>query len=190
MTFVEHKRVIEEYMYFALWHFLDHACGAAFFKHPEKLFQLVENQKPKNILEIGTGVGYSAYILHCAAPLASVTTIEQEKDHSEIAQEKLKDIEQIKVLHAKAEEVLATYTDKSFDLIFYDGYAPRLLFLKEFERLLTEDGVLISANSHKSGYSERDGSTKAEYLEALKDSQIWKFEESFADVLVYRKVSE
>jgi predicted O-methyltransferase YrrM len=190
MTFVEHKRAIEEYMYFALWHFLDHACGAAFFKHPEKLFRLTENQNPENILEIGTGVGYSAYILHCAAPLASTTTIEQEKDHCQITQEKLKDIEEITVVHAKAEEVLTTYPDKSLDLIFYDGYAPRLFFLKEFERLLTKHGMLISANSHKSGYSERDGSTKAEYLEALKDSQIWKFEESFADVLVYRKISE
>lgn len=190
MTFVEHRPGIEEYMYFALWHFLDHGCGAAFFKYPEKLFQIVENKKPKNILEIGTGVGYSAYIMHCATPMSQITTIEQEKDHCEIAKEKLKDIQQINILHAKAEEVLVTYPDKTFDLIFYDGYAPRLAFLKEFERLITEEGILISANNHKTGYSARDGSTKDEYIHNLTNSKEWKILESFADVVIYKKVSE
>lgn len=189
-VFSIHQISIEKYMYDALWHFLDHGCGAAFFKYPEKLFELVQKSNPKNILEIGTGIGYSAYVMHCANPNAHIVTIEQESDHCEIAKQKLGEFKNIKVINAEAENVLSDYTDKIFDVIFYDGYAPRLMFLKEFERLLTHNGLLISANSQKKGSLERDGSTKQEFLNGLDDESVWQFQESFADVLVYKKISE
>jgi predicted O-methyltransferase YrrM len=176
-------------MYKALWHFLDHGCGAAFFKHPQKLFELVEKQQSKNILEIGTGIGYSTYIMYLASPNSQIVTIEQEEDHVELAKNNLKDYGQIEVILAKAEDVLAGISDQKFDTVFYDGYAPRLFFLKQFERLLSKNGLLISANSQKKGYFQRDGSTKEEYLLGLENENIWKFEEAFGDVLVYRKIN-
>lgn len=187
MSFAENKLAIESYMYRALWHFLDHQCGAAFFKHPEKLFELVTQNRPKNILEIGTGIGYSAYIMHLANPDAKIATIEQEKDHCELAKKYLSEHSDIEVVESKAEDVLEKFADKKFDLIFYDGYAPRLFFLNQFERLLTKGGVLISANSQKKGYVQCDGSTKAEYLKGLESKTTWTFVEEFADVLVYKK---
>lgn len=188
MSFAENKLAIESYMYRALWHFLDHQCGAAFFKHPEKLFELVAQNNPKNILEIGTGIGYSAYIMHLANPEAQIVTIEQEKDHCELAKKYLSEYSDIEIVESRAEDVLEKFNNKSFDLIFYDGYAPRLFFLKQFDRLLTKGGVLISANSQKKGYVERDGSTKVEYLNGLEEEAVWTFVEEFADVLVYKKI--
>lgn len=188
MSFAENKSAIESYMYRALWHFLDHQCGAAFFKHPEKLFELVAQNNPKNILEIGTGIGYSAYIMHLANPEARIITIEQEKDRCDLAQKYLREYSNIEVVESRAEDILEKFGDEKFDLVFYDGYAPRLFFLKQFERLLTKGGVLISANSQKKGCVERDGSTKAEYLNGLEEEAVWTFAEEFADVLVYKKI--
>lgn len=190
MNFSEHSSQIKAYMYTALWHFLDHQCGAAFFKYPEKLFELVAEAKPRKILEIGTGIGYSTFIMQLAHPEAHIVTVEQEKEHCELARKYLSECPHIEIVEARAEDVLENLNDKSFDVIFYDGYAPRLFFLKQFERLLTPEGLLISANSQKKGYIERDGSTKAQYLQGLSNQEYWSFIEEFADVLVYKKISE
>jgi spermidine synthase len=69
-----------------------------------------------------------------------------------------------------------------YNIIFFDGFAPTLEFLKEYERILKKDGILISANSHLSLSKTR------EYFEKLEDENKWKKLTSFGDTIIYQKL--
>ena len=52
------------------------------------IYQLCLEKQPKNILEIGTYIGYSASVLLSASPNAHLKTVELNKENALIAQKK------------------------------------------------------------------------------------------------------
>jgi predicted O-methyltransferase YrrM len=152
------------------------------------LFETVRNTSPKKILEIGTGIGYSTYIMKCAAEDAQIDTIEMELDHCLLARKYLREYKDIEVHHGEAASVLPLLHSNSYDLVFYDGYAPRVSFLLEYERLLKKGGTLLTANNTKKGVLTRDGSRPRDYQELLADETKWKLINSFGDTNVYQKL--
>lgn len=124
--------------------------------HPEVaqfLRVLIKSNKVKNILEVGTAIGYSAGIMAEAAGVDSrITTIERDDNMFELAEsniEALKLKENIKILKGDALEVLANI-DGSFDLVFldaakghYDAFLPLCLKLLKTGGLLVCDNVLF-----------------------------------------------
>jgi len=111
--------------------------------------------KPKNILEVGTAIGFSALLMSEYAPAdAHITTIEKYEKRIPIAREnfaKAGKTEQITLLEGDATEVLKTL-EGSFDLIFMDAAKGQYIhFMPDIMRLLAPGGLLISDNVLQDG---------------------------------------
>ncbi len=121
--------------------------------HPEVaqfLKVLIKIKKPKEILEIGTAIGYSAIVMAEAMDsYGKITTIERREDMINLAQSNFTEcnlIERINVIHGDANEVLPKLQG-SFDLIFLDAAKSKYMdFLPYFINNLTSGGVIISDN--------------------------------------------
>jgi predicted O-methyltransferase YrrM len=111
--------------------------------------------KPKNILEVGTAIGFSALLMSEYAPEGChITTIEKYEKRIPIAREnfaragKEKDIT---LLEGDAAEILKTL-EGSYDLIFMDAAKGQYIhFLPDILRLLAPGGLLVSDNVLQDG---------------------------------------
>jgi predicted O-methyltransferase YrrM len=106
--------------------------------------------KPKRVLEVGCGLGYSGlWLAYGAGPGVYVQTIEVSKEHAEIARNHFKAEgldKRIQVLVGEAARVLPALKGR-YDLIYFDtDPAESLAVLDHSERLLRRRGLLISAN--------------------------------------------
>ena len=108
------------------------------------------------ILEIGTGLGYSALWLAHGAPDAQVTTVDAERDHVTLARYNVRKAgyaNRIKIIHSRGLDFLASY-DQQIDLIFcdcdIDEYAR---YPAHVMRLLRVGGLLITANLFAGWYA-------------------------------------
>lgn len=112
-------------------------------------------RKPKNILEIGTAVGYSGIIMLLnSGDQALLTTIEKDEERFLESRENFKSFNiepRVKGYLADAAVVLP-WLDETYDLIFLDGpkaqykkYLPYLL------KLLDVNGLLIADNIYFKG---------------------------------------
>lgn len=124
--------------------------------HPEVaqlLRILIKSHGVKNILEVGTAIGYSASIMAAAAGEGShVITIEREDDMCLIAAENIKLMgfdDSIKIVKGDAMEVL-NEIEGEFDLVFldaakghYDHFLPMCLERLKHGGLLVCDNVLF-----------------------------------------------
>lgn len=120
-------------------------------KEVRKFLEVMINiKKPKNILELGTAIGYSS-ILMCMASgdKCKVDTIERDLNMVKISKANIKLYgydNRINVLSGECIEVLKNLQGK-YDLIFMDaGKAHYNDFLPECLRLLAEDGVIVADN--------------------------------------------
>lgn len=100
----------------------------------------------KNILEIGTAIGYSAAVmLLCAGEGAQVATIEKDPKMIEMSTQYMKNFN-VTILEGDAAEVLAGL-DSEYDFIFMDAAKSQYLdMLPHCLRLLKTGGVLVSDN--------------------------------------------
>ncbi len=97
----------------------------------------------RRVLEVGTGLGYSA--LWLADSGAHVDTVEQDEAHAALAKENFGGAD-VAILIGQGADVLPTL-DPGYDLIFSDGEPIEFeADLDEFERLLRPGGLLVSAN--------------------------------------------
>lgn len=112
-------------------------------------------KKPKNLLEVGTAVGYSAiYMNQYLAPDAHITTIEKWEPRIEQARENFRRAQvedRITLLEGDAADVLKKL-DGEYDFVFMDAAKGQYIhFLPDVIRLLAKDGVLISDNVLQDG---------------------------------------
>lgn len=109
---------------------------------------------PKEILELGTAIGYSAILMSEACD-AKITTIENYEKRIPIARENFKKAgkqDQIELLEGDALEVMKTLPDGTYDFIFMDAAKAQYInYLPEVMRLLTPSGVLITDNVLQDG---------------------------------------
>lgn len=111
--------------------------------------------KPKNILEVGTAIGFSALLMSEYAPEdAHITTIEKYEKRIPIARanfEKAGKAEAITLLEGDAVEILKEL-EGSFDLIFMDAAKGQYIhFMPDILRLLAPGGLLVSDNVLQDG---------------------------------------
>jgi predicted O-methyltransferase YrrM len=168
------------------------SCGGEPYKSYERLKEIVESAgaaagRPTDltILEVGTAVGFTTFILQNKNNF--VDTIEFHQDHIDMAKENISawggDTSKINFFTGDALEILPYINpDTKYDLIFFDGYGAKLNFYNDFKRLLKVGGLLITANQHLK-------STEREYFKELQDEKTWEFIEEFADTKVYKKIS-
>lgn len=111
--------------------------------------------KPKQILEVGTAIGFSALLMAEYAPAdCQITTIEKYEKRIPIARnnfEKFGRTGQITLLEGDAAEILKELKD-SFDFIFMDAAKGQYIhFLPDILRLLKPGAVLLSDNVLQDG---------------------------------------
>ena len=109
--------------------------------------------KPKQILEVGTAIGFSALLMSEFTD-GHITTIENYDKRIPIARDNFKKYHkehQITLLEGDAMEVLKTLAGP-YDFIFMDAAKGQYIhYLPEIMRLLTPGGVLISDNVMQDG---------------------------------------
>ena len=128
-----------------------HGCWDVYpFDNGPLLGALAAAAKPKRLLEVGCGLGYSGlWLAYGAGPRAYVQTIEANQDHAKIARghfkaERLED--RIQVLVGEAARALPALKGP-YDVIYFDiNPSESLTVLEHSERLLRKGGLLISAN--------------------------------------------
>jgi len=126
----------------------------------EVIANILKDNKPKRILEIGTAVGYSAI---CFSKYLSengrIDTIERDEERVKQAIENVKKMgleNQIYIYSGDAVEILPTLTEK-YDMIFIDAAKGKYpFFLKESERLLNPHGIIFADNILYKGYVMSD----------------------------------
>ncbi len=166
-------------------HLIDHDCSAHPYEQAEKLSQLVVHYQPKNILEIGTGFGFTALVMAKSAPGAKITTVEKDPEHVNAAQQlfaKHGVSGQIQILEQVAEHLLPTLNEK-YDLIFFDGYGIHYEFLPQYHRLLSENGVAVIANN------QLTTKTSDQFFAELHDTKLWRILEQFGDTTLAIKIT-
>ncbi|MDD2447184.1 MAG: O-methyltransferase [Tissierellia bacterium] len=111
---------------------------------------ILKKNKPKNILEIGTAIGYSAIVMAQSTDGdAKITTIERREDMANLAFNNIKSTsysDKIKIIIGEAHEILPLLEGK-FDFIFLDAAKGQYLdFFKYCSEYLVPGGVIMSDN--------------------------------------------
>lgn len=112
----------------------------------EFLKTLISISKPKNILEIGTAIGYSS-LLFSKYSNANITTIEKSKDISEIAKANFsKYNKKINLINMDAKKALNNF-NQGFDFVFIDANKSQYeYYFNESLKLLNENGLIVCDN--------------------------------------------
>lgn len=119
---------------------------------------LIQNNKPDNILEVGTAVGFSSiFMSQFLSKDGHITTIEKMEERIKKAKENRKVAgkeEQITILEGDAIQILKELNEKdnAYDMIFMDAAKGQYLnFLPDIFDLLKPGGLLISDNVLQDG---------------------------------------
>lgn len=111
------------------------------------LCNYIKENNIKNILEIGSAIGYSALMMAGVNSNIKVTTIEKEIDRYNIAKENIKKYNkesQINLIYGDATEV---DINGNYDLIFIDAAKGKnTFFFNKFKDSLNKKGVIITDN--------------------------------------------
>lgn len=116
---------------------------------------LLQLSKPRQILEVGTAVGFSALLMHTYNPVpCHITTIENYEKRIPIARANFAasgNADDFTLLAGDAADILKTLAGP-FDFIFMDAAKAQYIhFLPEVTRLLKPGGVLLSDNILQEG---------------------------------------
>ncbi len=153
----------------------------------EFLTAYIKQNNIKNILEIGTAIGYSAIMMALTNPNVKVTTIERDEKRYLEAVKNIKKFnleDRITLIFKDAFDVELT---DEFDLIFIDAAkAQSIKFFEKFEGNLKQNGTIITDNLNFHGMvrvEEKDiasrnvrgivRKTKA-YIDFLKENNRYK----------------
>ena len=116
---------------------------------------LIKMNAPKNILEVGAAVGFSASLMaETAGSDAKIITIENYKPRIPIANANIKRAgfdNQITLLEGDATDILPTL-DGPFDFVFMDAAKGQYInFWPEIKRLTKDGGVIVTDNVLQDG---------------------------------------
>lgn len=116
---------------------------------------LMMQAEPKNILEVGCAVGFSALLMaRYSSPETRITTIEKYEKRIPVAKEnfiKYDRDNKITLLEGDAAEILKTLSP-GYDFIFMDAAKGQYInFLSDCLRILNKGGLLISDNVLQDG---------------------------------------
>ena len=133
------------------------------------IMKYIKNNNIKNILEIGSAIGYSAILMASADSDINVTTIERDETRY---MECLKNIKKcnldkkISVVYQDALEV--NLTGVSYDLIFIDAAkSQNIKFFEKYKNFLTKGGTIITDNINFHGYVGHSDTIESKNLKEM-----------------------
>lgn len=111
------------------------------------LTRFVANHQIKNILEVGTAIGYSAIMMALSNPNVKITTIERDQERYMEAIKNIKKFDLENRITLIFNDALDVELDDTYDLIFLDAAkGQNIRFFEKFERRLTSNGTIITDN--------------------------------------------
>lgn len=123
----------------------------------EFLTSFIEKKGAKNILEIGTAIGYSAIMMALTNSSIHVTTIERDEVRYLEALKNIKKFDLENRITLIYNDALNVDLDDEFDLIFIDAAKGKNKeFFHRFEKNLKDDGFIITDNMGFHGYVDMD----------------------------------
>jgi len=158
------------------------------------IMKYIKDNNVKNILEIGSAIGYSAILMASATNDAFVTTIERDEERY---MECLKNVKRcgldkkINVVFQDALEVNLS-EDLKYDLIFIDAAKGQYeRFFEKYKYFLRENGAIITDNLKFHGYVGKSDKIESKnlrglvqkienYIDFLKDNE--EFDTKFYDI--------
>ena len=121
------------------------------------LIKYIKQNKIKNILEIGTAIGYSAIMMSLIDKNIRVTTIERDEKRY---LEAIKNIKKMKLedrITSVYNDALKVNIEDKFDLIFIDAAkAQNEKFFLKFQNNLNSGGIIITDNMNFHGLVNLD----------------------------------
>ena len=111
------------------------------------LTNYIKENNVKNILELGTAIGYSSIKMALVDKDIYVTTIERDENRYNEAIKNIKKVELGNQINAILDDAFNIDLDFKFDLIFIDAAkAQNIKFFNKFKNNLSENGVIITDN--------------------------------------------
>ena len=127
----------------------------------EYIIEYIKKNNIKNILEIGTAIGYSSIRFASINKDINVTTIERDDNMYQEAVKNVKNNnleDRINIIHKDA---LDTNIEGKYDLIFIDAAKSQYIkFFEKYKYNLDKNGVIITDNLSFHGLVEYDSKTK------------------------------
>lgn len=126
----------------------------------EKIEEILKQEKPKRILEIGTAVGYSASMFAKFTDKdCIIDTIEIDEERAKEAKENIKKIgveSRINIMVGNAVEMLPNLNE-TYDIVFIDAAKGKYpIFLQEGIRMIKNNGLILADNILYKGYVMSD----------------------------------
>ncbi len=134
----------------------------------EFLTEFIKLNKVKNILEIGSAIGYSAINMALASEDVTVTTIERDKDRYIEAVKNVKKLELDSRITLILADALDFNTSEEYDLIFIDAAKSQYIkFFNKFSKNLRQKGFIVTDNINFHGLTNSDKSKMSRNLRQL-----------------------
>ncbi|WP_142827760.1 O-methyltransferase [Planococcus soli] len=123
-----------------------------------ELVGLLKIQQPKQILEIGAAIGFSAIKIAEALPASELDTVERDETRYQKAVEFIAQSGfggRIRIFHADALELSLSVLKKQYDAIFIDAAKGQYeRFFDKYEELLATGGIIYCDNMAMHGLSD------------------------------------
>ncbi len=157
------------------------------------LMRYIQNHNIKNILEIGTAIGYSAIMMCSVNPDVVVTTIERDEKRYLEAIKNIKKVGLENRINLIYNDALEVKLDDKYDLIFIDAAkAQSQKFFERFENNLVSHGTIITDNMKFHGLVDKkpeeiESRNLRQLVRKVKDYTMFlkgnpKYETEFLDV--------
>lgn len=149
----------------------------------EFLTNYIKDNNIKNILEIGTAIGYSAIKMALLSKNIKVTTIERDIDRYNIAVENINKFGLSNRINIILGDALDINLNDKYELIFIDAAKSQYIkFFLKYDNNLKDKGVIVSDNLSFHGLVEDDSKTTnrntkqlvrkiRKYIEFLKNNE-------------------
>lgn len=154
---------------------------------------LVASRQQIDILELGTGVGYStSWILDGMDKASKLTTVEMNEECSGIAKDVLGEDPRLHLINCDGADFLKEHSNDKFDIIFADTWPGKFYLLEEALSMVKPGGMyIIDDLNPQPNWPEGHGDKVKEliaYLESRDDFFLCKLNWSTGLILMTRKI--
>ena len=154
----------------------------------EFLTRYIKENKIKNILEIGSAIGYSSIMMALVDNDIKVTTIERDEERYNLAVKNISEFNLNDRINIILGDALDTNIEGTYDLIFIDAAKSQYIkFFEKYELNLKQGGVIVTDNLSFHGLVEDESKTTnrntkqlvrkiRKYIDYLKENNNYKTE--------------
>lgn len=144
---------------------------------------IVRNNIDK-VLELGTGIGYSAIMMALANPNLKIVTMEKDEARYLEAIKSIKKFNLENRITLVFKDALEAKIDDKFDLIFIDAAKSKNKeFFNHFEKNLNEGGYIVTDNISFHGYVDKD-------LEAIESKDLRNLVGKIKDYIAFLEAND